>query len=230
MFIFNLKITINSGITKRYKNMTTPKIFNALQNVQEYMFQNPIGKDGVNNFQKYKYRGIDQVIQSFSKPLFENKILTVVQPELDVKTDYQSDGKTTYTTINGTIRFYCTEDGSYLDRSYVGQSKSAQCKDLEAARSFAYRSALLETFCVPFEGVVEPELEGQEPAVQVTKELNEVDFYEEYRNDLNTAPNNDALQDIFNRNLKVAQLESNEEKQAKLTAIYDQVKLNEDGL
>ena len=91
--------------------MTTPKIFNALQNVQEHMFQNPIGKDGVNSFQKYKYRGIDQVIQSFSKPLFENKILTVVQPELDVKTDYQSDGKTTYTTINGTIRFYCTEDG-----------------------------------------------------------------------------------------------------------------------
>lgn len=230
MFIFNLKITINSGITKRYKNMTTPKIFNALQNVQEHMFQNPIGKDGVNSFQKYKYRGIDQVIQSFSKPLFENKILTVVLPELDVRTDYQSDGKTTYTTINGTIRFYCTEDGSYLDRSYVGQSKSAQCKDLEAARSFAYRSALLETFCVPFEGVVEPELEGQEPAVQVTKEFNEADFYEEYRKDLSIATTGDAQQDIFNRYLKVAQLESNQDKQAKLEVIYQEVKLNEDGL
>ncbi len=197
--------------------MTTPKIFNALEKVQEHMFNNPIAKDGVNNFQKYKYRGIDQVIQSFSKPLFENKIITVVLPDLSINTEFSSDGKTTFTTINGTVRFYCTEDGSYLDRSYLGQSKSQQFKDLEAARSFAYRSALLETFCVPFEGIVEPELEGEEQTPVEQK-----DFMVEYVNELDASIDHDSALEIFERYKKVAELEGNHEKSVKLNLIFNE--------
>ena len=49
--------------------MDIPKIYNAMANVQQYMVENPIGKNDENKFQKYKYRGIEAVVQAFSKPL-----------------------------------------------------------------------------------------------------------------------------------------------------------------
>ena len=163
--------------------MAKEKIYEALQNVQTYMMHNPIAKEGVNNYQKYKYRGIDQIIQSFSKPLYENKILTIVQPDLNVSTKF-IDGKNTLTRVVGTLRFLCTEDGSYVDRSYVGHSLSQQAKDLEAARSFAYRNALLETFCVPFEGVVEPELEGVDENSKPENDQQEMSMIDEFKKEL----------------------------------------------
>ena len=65
--------------------MDIPKIYNAMANVQQYMVENPIGKNDENKFQKYKYRGIEAVVQAFSKPLKENQIILLPQ-EVKVST------------------------------------------------------------------------------------------------------------------------------------------------
>ena len=139
--------------------MDIPKIYFAMANVQQYMVENPIGKNDENKFQKYKYRGIEAVVQAFSKPLKENQIILLPQ-EVKVSTRYKNE-KTSLTRITGSLRFVCLEDVYFLERSYEGHSESTQGKDLEAAKSFAYRDALLETFCVPFEQV-EPETTDEE--------------------------------------------------------------------
>jgi hypothetical protein len=194
--------------------MTTPKIYKALKGVQDYMIKNPIAKEGVNSFQKYKYRGIDQIIQSFSKPLHDNSILTVVQPDLKVSTKFLEDSRSTLTRVVGTLRFISTEDGSYIDRSYVGHSKSQQGKDLESARSFAYRNALLETFCVPFEGVVEPELEGVDESAPVDEEES-FDIVDDFKKEI-AGKSGEEAKEIFNKYEKIAVLSNDRDTRVQL--------------
>jgi len=194
--------------------MTAPKIYKALKGVQDYMIKNPIAKEGVNSFQKYKYRGIDQIIQSFSKPLHDNSVLTVVQPDLKVSTKFLDDGRSTLTRVVGTLRFISTEDGSYVDRSYVGHSKSQQGKDLESARSFAYRNALLETFCVPFEGVVEPELEGVDESAQVEEEES-FDIVDDFKKEV-AGKSGEEAKEIFNKYEKIAVLSNDRDTRVQL--------------
>jgi len=194
--------------------MTTPKIYKALKGVQDYMIKNPIAKEGVNSFQKCKYRGIDQIIQSFSKPLHDNSILTVVQPDLKVSTKFLEDGRSTLTRVVGTLRFISTEDGSYIDRSYVGHSKSQQGKDLESARSFAYRNALLETFCVPFEGVVEPELEGVDESAPVDEEES-FDIVDDFKKEI-AGKSGEEAKEIFNKYEKIAVLSNDRDTRVQL--------------
>ena len=202
--------------------MAKEKIYEALQNVQTYMMHNPIAKEGVNNYQKYKYRGNDQIIQSFSKPLYENKILTIVQPDLNVSTKF-IDGKNTLTRVVGTLRFLCTEDGSYVDRSYVGHSLSQQAKDLEAARSFAYRNALLETFCVPFEGVVEPELEGVDENSKPENDQQEMSMIDEFKKELKKLKTKEEALKLFQQYDKVADLSNDKEARVQLNLLYSKV-------
>lgn len=195
--------------------MSNLKIYTALKNVQNYMYLNPIAKEGVNTFQKYKYRGIDQIIQAFSKPLHDNNVLTVVQPDLKVSTKFLEDGRSTLTRVVGTLRFISTEDGSHVDRSYVGHSKSQQGKDLESARSFAYRNALLETFCVPFEGVVEPELEGIDKDAPAEAEV-EDNVVDDFKKDLAKCKNQDEAKELYLNYKKATDLSGDEETQKKL--------------
>jgi hypothetical protein len=200
--------------------MTKQKIYTALSNVQKHMLANPIAKEGVNSYQKYKYRGIDQIIQSFSKPLHDNNILTLVQPDLNVSTKFLDDGRSTLTRVVGTLRFVCTDDGSYVDRSYVGHSKSQQGKDLESARSFAYRNALLETFCVPFEGIEEPELEGVDKPSQPEQDQDEFSVIEDFKKELKSAQTKEQAQQIFKNYDKVAELSNDKETRVQLNLIY----------
>jgi len=207
--------------------MSNQKIYTALNNVQNYMYQNPIAKEGVNTFQKYKYRGIDQIIQSFSKPLHDNNILTVVQPDLKVSTKFLEDGKSTLTRVVGTLRFISMEDGSYVDRSYAGHSKSQQGKDLESARSFAYRNALLETFCVPFEGVVEPELEGVDQGAP-TEEIDETaSMVEDFIKEIKSCANKEKAKEIYKKYEKVANLSGDDETKKQLILAFTKVYKND---
>jgi len=207
--------------------MSNQKIYTALKNVQDYMYLNPIAKEGVNTFQKYKYRGIDQIIQSFSKPLHDNKVLTVVQPDLKVSTKFLDDGKSTLTRIVGTLRFISTEDGSFIDRSYVGHSKSQQGKDLESARSFAYRNALLETFCVPFEGVVEPELEGVDKNMPIEDSDEQINMVDDFIKEIKACANKEKAKDIYKKYEKVANLSGDEETKKQLVLAFAKVYKND---
>ena len=58
--------------------MSNQAIYGALAKVQAYLQENPIAKSGKNDYQKYNYRGIDQVYETFSPVLAQNSILTVL--------------------------------------------------------------------------------------------------------------------------------------------------------
>ena len=83
--------------------MTTLKIYSAMKGVQDYMMENPLAKNQKNEYQNYKYRGIEVVVQAFSKPLADNSIILLPQ-DIKVSTRFINN-KTTLTRISGTLRF-----------------------------------------------------------------------------------------------------------------------------
>tara|TARA_R100000329_G_scaffold151042_1_gene145652 strand:- start:1312 stop:1908 length:597 start_codon:yes stop_codon:yes gene_type:complete len=194
--------------------MTTLKIYSAMKGVQDYMMENPIAKNQKNEYQNYKYRGIEAVVQAFSKPLADNSIILLPQ-DIKVSTRFINN-KTTLTRISGTLRFLCMDDGSHVERSYEGHSISSQGKDLEAAKSFAFRDALLETFCVPFEQVdpesIDPEHE---------EEFNEPTLLDEFTKELKEAKTKEDKLEIFKNYDKAAELEGDKETRVQLNLIYN---------
>src|SRR5210317_719727 len=186
------------------------KIFNALANIQEYLLENPIEKSKYNSFSKYNYRGIDDVYASLAKPLAMNKVTTNFLPDLKVRTRLSEDGKTSYSLLKGTLRFLSLEDGSYVDTAYVGQSKSTQGRDLEAAKSFAYRDALIQFFCVPFEQTVEPEMVGDED------EPAEEKIFDMFVSEISKVTDKTQQEKIFKNYDKVATLAGDKEAREKI--------------
>jgi hypothetical protein len=190
------------------------KIFGALANIQEYLLENPIEKSKYNSFSKYNYRGIDDVYASLAKPLAMNKVTTNFLPDLKVRTRLSEDGKTSYSLLKGTLRFLSLEDGSYVDTAYVGQSKSTQGRDLEAAKSFAYRDALIQFFCVPFEQTVEPEMVGDED------EPAEEKIFDMFVSEISKVTDKTQQEKIFRNYDKVATLAGDKEAREKINLHY----------
>jgi len=203
--------------------MSKPEIYGALANVQAYLQENPIAKDGENKFQKYKYRGIDQVYQTFSPALAKNKILTVLlEPKGEDRPLISADaeGKKTSTIIEGTLRLLSLEDGSFVDTAYIGQSTSSQGKDLQAARSFAYRDALIQFFCVPFDETVEPEQEENPP---IGPDEQDEAFLKQFKEDLGSAKDEDGMKAIYDQWIQSTEASENNSLRNKLTGVYAEV-------
>tara|TARA_Y100000361_G_scaffold153537_1_gene175619 strand:+ start:3022 stop:3618 length:597 start_codon:yes stop_codon:yes gene_type:complete len=194
--------------------MTVSKIYGAMKAVQEHMREHPIAKTEKNEYQNYNYRGIESVVQAFSKPLAENSIILLPQA-VKVSTRFINP-KTTLTRITGTLRFLCLEDGSHVERSYEGHSISTQGKDLGAAKSFAYRDALLETFCVPFEQT-EPEVVDPEHEEGFT----EPTLIDEFKKDLENAKTKEDKLEIFKNYDKAAELEGDKDTRVQLSLVYN---------
>lgn len=195
--------------------MTVKKIYTAMAKVQQHMIANPIGKTEKNKFANYNYRGIESVVQAFSGPLAANNII-LTPKDIKVSTKFVNE-KTTHTRICGTLRFVSLEDESFIERSYEGHSQSTQGKDLEAAKSFAYRDALLETFCVPF-NQIEPETSDPESEQTPIDETQET--IESFKTDLAKAKTESERKDIFKNYDREAELVGDEQARVQLNLIY----------
>jgi hypothetical protein len=199
-------------------------IYAALGRVQNYLKEHPIPKGGkvaIGN-SGYSFRGIDQIYQTFSPVLETEKIVTCPLPPNGGEKELVSinmEGKTTHTVIQGTLRFLSLEDGSYVDTAYLGQSKSTQGKDLQAARSFAYRDALIQFFCVPFEGTEEPE-EIEAIATTPAPEDEDKETLEQFRAGVASEGTDEGRDRVFAQYNSMAQSAGNKDLQDKINDTY----------
>jgi hypothetical protein len=79
---------------------------------------------------------------------------------------------------------------------------------------------LLETFCVPFEGIEEPELEGIDKGSQPEQDQEEFSVLEDFKKELKTAQTKEEAQKIFKRYDKVAELSNDKETRVQLNLVY----------
>lgn len=123
-----------------------------------------IGKDSINPQQKYKFRGIDAVMNALNPALIKNRVF--VMPEVLDQTREERQTKTggllIYSVVRVKYTFYA-DDGSSVSAVVVGEGMDSGDKATNKAMSAAFKYACFQTFCIPTEEMRDSEEDSPEP-------------------------------------------------------------------
>lgn len=146
---------------KEVSEATAPRIYQTILNVMSDV--GFIGKDQVNQTQRFKYRGIDQVMNALQPAFIKHGLF--VYPEIidHVREEREStQGRTLiYSVI--TVRYHFTAiDGSEVCATVIGEGMDSGDKATNKALSIAFKYACFQLFCIPTEEMKDPDAESPE--------------------------------------------------------------------
>lgn len=124
-----------------------------------------VGKDQVNQQQRFKYRGIDDVMNVF-QPLMSEAGIFMVPEVLDAKREERQTskgGNLIYSVLKVRYTFYA-EDGSNVSAVVIGEGMDSGDKASNKAMAVAMKYAMFQTFCIPTEEMPDPDAETPEPS------------------------------------------------------------------
>lgn len=122
-----------------------------------------VGKDSVNEQQKFKFRGIDAVMNALSPALVKNKVFVVPEILEQVREERQTQrgGNLIYSVCKIKYTFYA-EDGSFITATVIGEGMDSGDKATNKAMSIAFKYACFQVFCIPTEEMSDPDAECHE--------------------------------------------------------------------
>lgn len=128
-------------------------IFSALSKVQSELAAKGISKDRTNTFDNYKFRGIDDVLNTLAPILSEHKVLimpSVVSSEHKMVTTSQGKPSNHWKLVVD-YHFY-DEHGDTIVHRAEGECMDRGDKGLNKAVSAAFKYMLFQAFCIPLQG------------------------------------------------------------------------------
>lgn len=124
-----------------------------------------VAKADKNQSQGFRFRGIDAVVNAVSPALRKHKVIvypTVIETSYDT-VSIGSKG-TQMGHCRGTVCYtFVAEDGTHVTSTVVAESMDSGDKATAKMMSVAYRTALLQTLCLPTDDV-DPDAESYERA------------------------------------------------------------------
>lgn len=137
-------------------NEETKNIFQAMACVMEEI--EAIGKD--KKQQGFNYRGIDDVYNTLHPILSKHGIFTTPEALEQGRTERVNKNGTVlfYTTIKMKYVFWC-KDGSSVSCAVFGEAMDSGDKSTAKAMSIAHKYALLQTFSIPTEELIDQEMD-----------------------------------------------------------------------
>lgn len=145
---------------------------NIYESITKIMEEIPaIGKDQTNKTQGFKYRGIDDVMNTLQPLLSKNKVFIVPQILEQTREERTTNkgGNLIYSICKIKYIFYA-EDGSYIEAVTVGEGMDSGDKATNKAMATAMKYALFQVFCIPTEEMKDPDgetPEGSKPKNQL---------------------------------------------------------------
>lgn len=148
------------------------KIYEAISNVMKDV--GIVGKNDKNDYDKYKYRGIDAVMNALNPAMIKNKVF-VTPTVMDSKREERVGSKGSnmmYTILTVKYTFFTT-DGSSIECVVVGEAMDRSDKSTNKAMSAAFKYACFQTFCIPTEEMQDSETETLEsdPSFNINPDL-----------------------------------------------------------
>ena len=145
------------------------KIYEAISNVMKDV--GVVGKGDSNDFDHYKYRGIDAVMNALNPAMIKNHVF--VTPTVLESTREERAGKRgsnmVYSVLTVKYTFYTT-DGSSVECVVIGEAMDRSDKSTNKAMSAAFKYACFQTFCIPTEEMIDSESESLEIPPKTKKE------------------------------------------------------------
>jgi len=165
----------------------TPKIFAAIQGVMADLTAIGKGQEFKAGNTSYNFRGIDDVMNALHPLLVKHKVVLSSTTELlESKerefVDQWNNRKCAHRSVVRTTLHFYAEDGSTLPipPAGVGEAVDNGDKSASQAASIAYKYAMLQTFCVPTEDMVDGDATVTEfPAQQAPQQAPVAPYDEE---------------------------------------------------
>lgn len=111
-----------------------------------------VGKNRENQQQKFKYRGIDDVMNAINPALIKHKVFIVPEVLEEKREERQTKGGSNLIYSICKIRYrFCAEDGSYIEATTVGEGMDSGDKATNKAMAIAFKYACFQVFCIPTE-------------------------------------------------------------------------------
>lgn len=154
------------------------KIYPAIMRVMEEIGY--IGKTRKNPQQGYNFRGIDDVLNNLQPALIKAKVFVVprmIEVHREEKPTKQG-GILNYTTVKCEYDFCSAEDGSKITASTYGEGMDTSDKSTNKAMSAALKYAIIQTFAIPTEELIDSERDHNEPAVEFINPSQSEEIYQ----------------------------------------------------
>lgn len=140
---------------KTAANDSAPHVIRAMNEVTAALAGEGISKSRANEQQRYKFRGIDDVLNALSRILADSKLVIVphvLSREL-IERQTKSGNALFYVTVRVDYTFISAEDGSRETIGpFDGEAMDSADKATNKAMSAAYKYMAIQTFCIPTEG------------------------------------------------------------------------------
>lgn len=129
-------------------------VYQAINKVQSELAKHGLAKSQTNNFDRYQFRGIDDVYNALAPLLAKHNLVILPRVISRVCDERQSEkGKLMlYVTVEAEFDFVSSEDGSTHTVKTFGEAMDRGDKATNKAMSSAYKYAAFQAFCIPTEG------------------------------------------------------------------------------
>lgn len=135
--------TMAEGPTQHTQNQDQPSIHQLMSLVMRDVRN--VGKDGFNDHQKYKFRGVDDFIGALAQPLRDHGVFMMTEI-LDYEVSVR--GKANATHMRVAFHFYGPA-GDRVTATTLGEASDHADKASNKAMSAALKYALMQTFMIP---------------------------------------------------------------------------------
>ena len=131
------------------------KVYEAINKVAAQMARDGIAKSRNNTQQGFKFRGIDETLNTLAPVLSEHGLLMLPRMVNRSITERESrnGGVLFSVTVEAEFDFVSAEDGSKHTVRTFGEAMDSGDKATNKAMSIAYKYAAFLAFCIPVEGM-----------------------------------------------------------------------------
>src|SRR6476620_2580026 len=139
--------------------MSAPSVYAAINAIAAELAEHGIAKSHVNAVDDYRYRSIDDLLDRLAPLLAKHRLCVLPQALERTETERQDDNQHLLFHVSVKIAFTLTsvDDGtSHVVEAY-GEALDASDKATAKAMSAAYKSAMVQTFCIPVAGTEDPD-------------------------------------------------------------------------
>jgi hypothetical protein len=139
-------------------------IYESITNIMQESIA--IGKDKQNKQQGFKYRGIDDVMNTFYPLLSKHKVFVVPEVVEQIREERLSKqgGNLIYSILKIKYTFYA-EDGSYVSAVVIGEGMDSADKASNKAMAVGMKYAMFQVFCIPTEEMPDSDSETPPPSI-----------------------------------------------------------------
>lgn len=138
-----------------------PMIYDAICGVMKDV--GAVGKDSENTFDRYKFRGIDAVMNALYPAMVKNGLFVIPEVLEQSREDRISKkGDPLIYSVSKVKYTFYAKDGSSVSAVVIGEGMDRGDKSMNKAMSAAFKYACFQTFCIPTEEMQDSEKDSPE--------------------------------------------------------------------